>query len=36
MRVGLARVSTSKRAQDISIEGQVQQLEGAGCDRVLA
>jgi DNA invertase Pin-like site-specific DNA recombinase len=36
MRVGLARVSTSKRAQDISIEGQVQQLEQAGCDRVLA
>ena len=36
MRVGLARVSTSKRAQDVSIEGQVQQLEQAGCDRVLA
>lgn len=36
MRVGLARVSTSKRAQDTSIEGQVQQLEAAGCDRVLA
>ena len=36
MRVGLARVSTTKRAQDVSIEGQVQQLEGAGCDRVLA
>lgn len=36
MRVGLARVSTSKRTQDISIEGQVQQLEAAGCDRVLA
>ena len=36
MRVGLARVSTSKRQQDISIEGQVQQLEAAGCDRVLA
>jgi DNA invertase Pin-like site-specific DNA recombinase len=29
-------VSTSKRAQDVSIEGQVQQLEAAGCDRVLA
>jgi DNA invertase Pin-like site-specific DNA recombinase len=29
-------VSTTKRAQDVSIEGQVQQLEGAGCDRVLA
>jgi DNA invertase Pin-like site-specific DNA recombinase len=29
-------VSTSKRAQDVSIEGQVQQLEQAGCDRVLA
>jgi DNA invertase Pin-like site-specific DNA recombinase len=36
MRVGLARVSTSKRQQDTSIEGQVQQLEAAGCDRVLA
>ena len=36
MRVGLARVSTTKRTQDISIEGQVQQLEAAGCDRVLA
>jgi len=36
MRVGLARVSTTKRAQDTSIEGQVQQLEAAGCDRVLA
>ena len=36
MRVGLARVSTSKRTQDISIEGQVQQLDAAGCDRVLA
>jgi DNA invertase Pin-like site-specific DNA recombinase len=36
MRVGLARVSTTKRAQDVSIEGQVQQLEAAGCDRVLA
>jgi DNA invertase Pin-like site-specific DNA recombinase len=36
MRVGLARVSTTKRAQDTSIEGQIQQLEAAGCDRVLA
>jgi DNA invertase Pin-like site-specific DNA recombinase len=36
MRVGLARVSTTKRAQDTSIEGQVAQLEAAGCDRVLA
>lgn len=36
MRVGLARVSTSKRAQDTSIEGQVQELEAAGCERVLA
>ncbi|MCP9772610.1 hypothetical protein KBY66_08220 [Synechococcus sp. Tobar12-5m-g] len=30
MRVGLARVSTTKRAQDVSIEGQVAQLEQAG------
>ena len=36
MRVGLARVSTTKRAQDTSIEGQIQQLQAAGCDRVLA
>jgi DNA invertase Pin-like site-specific DNA recombinase len=36
MRVGLARVSTKKRSQDISIEGQVAQLEDAGCLRVLA
>ena len=36
MRVGLARVSTTKRAQDVSIEGQVRDLEAAGCDRVLA
>nr|WP_254217032.1 recombinase family protein [Synechococcus sp. CCY 9618] len=32
----MARVSTTKRAQDISIEGQVRDLEAAGCDRVLA
>lgn len=36
MRVGLARVSTGKRAQDISIEGQIADLQRAGCDRVLA
>lgn len=36
MRVGLARVSTTKRAQEISVEAQVLQLEAAGCDRVLA
>lgn len=36
MIVGLARVSTTKRAQDTSIEGQVAQLEAAGCERVLA
>jgi DNA invertase Pin-like site-specific DNA recombinase len=36
MRVGYARVSTTKAAQDVSIEGQVQQLEAAGCDRVIA
>jgi LSD1 subclass zinc finger protein len=33
---GLARVSTEKTAQDISIEAQVQQLRNAGCDRVFA
>ena len=33
---GLARVSTEKAAQDISIEAQVQQLREAGCDRVFA
>jgi len=33
---GLARVSTEKAAQDISIEAQVQQLRDAGCDRVFA
>lgn len=36
MIVGLARVSTGKRTQDVSIEGQITQLEQAGCDRVLA
>ncbi len=36
MRVGLARVSTKKVTQDTSIEGQVRDLEAAGCDRVLA
>jgi DNA invertase Pin-like site-specific DNA recombinase len=33
---GLARVSTEKQQQDISIEAQVQQLRDAGCDRVFA
>ena len=36
MKVGYARVSTDKRQQDISIEGQIQQLEAVGCDRVIA
>ena len=36
MRVGYARVSTDKRQQDISIEGQVQQLQSAGCDKVIS
>ena len=36
MRVGFARVSTVKRAQDISIAGQRQQLLKAGCDRVIS
>ncbi len=35
MRVGYARVSTDKREQDISIEGQEQQLLAYGCDRVI-
>ncbi len=35
MRVGYARVSTTNREQDISIDGQIQQLEKAGCDRVI-
>ena len=35
MRVGFARVSTKKNAQDISIAGQKQQLLKAGCDRAL-
>jgi DNA invertase Pin-like site-specific DNA recombinase len=33
---GLARVSTEKQQQDISIDAQVQQLRDAGCDRVFA
>ena len=36
MRVGFARVSTKKNAQDISIAGQKQQLLKAGCDRVIS
>ena len=36
MRIGYARVSTTKATQDVSIEGQVQQLEAAGCHRVIA
>ena len=35
MRVGYCRVSTSKTEQDISIEGQQQQLLAAGCDEVI-
>ena len=35
MKVGLARVSTYNRAQDISIAAQEQQLLDAGCDRVI-
>ena len=35
MRVGLARVSTTKKAQDTSIKAQEQQLLNAGCDRVI-
>ena len=35
MRVGYCRVSTQKTEQDISIEGQQQQLLAAGCDEVI-
>jgi DNA invertase Pin-like site-specific DNA recombinase len=35
MRVGYCRVSTQKVEQDISIEGQQQQLLAAGCDEVI-
>jgi DNA invertase Pin-like site-specific DNA recombinase len=34
--IGYARVSTDKVEQDTSIEGQIQQLYGAGCDRVIS
>lgn len=35
MRVGYCRVSTQKAGQDISLEGQHQQLLAAGCDEVI-
>ena len=35
MRVGYCRVSTQKTEQDVSIEGQQQQLLAAGCDEVI-
>lgn len=35
MRIGYARVSTNKAEQDLSIEGQEQQLHAAGCHRVI-
>ena len=35
MRLGYARVSTQKTAQDISIEGQQEQLRAAGCSEVI-
>ena len=35
MRVGYCRVSTTKAEQDISLEGQQQQLRAAGCDEVI-
>ena len=35
LKVGFARVSTDKRAQDVSIQEQEKQLKAAGCDRVL-
>jgi DNA invertase Pin-like site-specific DNA recombinase len=36
MRVGYARTSTAQEDQDTSIDGQVAQLEAAGCERVIA
>ena len=36
MRVGYCRVSTTKSEQDISIEGQRQQLLAAGCDEIVS
>lgn len=36
MIIGYARVSTDRADQDLSIAEQVQQLKGAGCDRVIA
>lgn len=36
MRIGYARVSTTHATQDASILGQQQQLEAAGCDRVIS
>ena len=35
MRVGYCRVSTTRAEQDISLEGQQQQLIAAGCDEVI-
>lgn len=35
MRVGYCRVSTRKSEQDVSLEGQQQQLKQAGCDEVI-
>jgi hypothetical protein len=36
MRIGYARVSTTKAEQEVSIEGQVADLQAAGCVRVIA
>lgn len=36
MKVGYARTSTAQEEQATSIEGQVAQLEAAGCDKVIA
>lgn len=36
MRVGYARTSTAQEEQDTSIEGQIAQLEAAGCKKVIA
>ena len=35
LTIGFARVSTTKKAQDVSIAQQEKQLEKAGCDRVI-
>lgn len=36
MRIGYARTSTQQEEQDTSIEGQIAELERAGCQRIIA